>query len=988
MDRLPVRAPLVRAVMLGLCVMSVVGCGGGGGGEGVRSDPPPPAPSSPNPPVTPPVTPPTTPPVTPPTTPPDDTRGPVPPLVTDPAIDAHRKLTGVDKVLGSSMPNDAIRMLFVDTGLNGQHAGITFRSGAGFGFVASPESKDLAIPDKSGHGTKVALIAAGRRVNDWPGGVSGATTLMYARMLSDTYAGTEQIMSGTPYESMASHFVGQGTDIVNVASGLRWSGATVGDGMYRAFAALTGSGALVVTGTGDDGLNEASQFARLPFGGGDPDNIRDAWLAVGATSSEMPHLMHRWSNACGTAKDNCLVAPGDVKVPDPHDAAKGLVVEHGTDFAAAQVSGAAALVLEKFPYFDGELLKQALLGSATDLGAPGVDPIYGWGLLNAEKAANGLSRLDWGDVHLDLSRIQNSGWAGDLKNDISGDGGITIDSGGRSFLLWMHGNNTYKGKTRITGGFTLATYGHIESDVEVGPNTHLVLPDGSSLGSDVHLEPGASLHIGNDATVNAETGTPVRIEGSVTGSGNLFASRFAPLTIGGDLAMLGQLSTWLGAPPVAVEGHAWVDGMTLTIRGPVSSYVPNTEAVLLTTGEGLIGRFNIVNWSTPLVGAELVYTPVDVRVAYTRLDATAAAMKMSLAPASVGSATRVEDTFDRLDSGLADGTLEATPELVAAAGVVQQSTEQQLAGTFASLSGELHDADAMFAALALDGQRHALDERMDALDGGGDAGAWSRQLDEMRGWSAFDVDTSGWVLGFDHVRSDGLTVGAALSETQGKAWHSQRSDRERNRQVDGQLYAAWQLGEGGYLLGSVGFGHMQRWLHREVRLGAQPYRVASEYTHGYGALSLQAGRRLWLGDTALTGYVGTQAMRLERDGFSEEGAMGFGLSAEASSMSTLQAVGGARVSRHWLGASTRWELSGRVEWQHLLSQSGVDIQARFTGMDAWAPIVADGVDHNVGVFGAGLEAAFGRRNSLRLQIDSRHGGEQWTGAAVTWTSAF
>jgi uncharacterized protein with beta-barrel porin domain len=103
----------------------------------------------------------------------------------------------------------------------------------------------------------------------------------------------------------------------------------------------------------------------------------------------------------------------------------------------------------------------------------------------------------------------------------------------------------------------------------------------------------------------------------------------------------------------------------------------------------------------------------------------------------------------------------------------------------------------------------------------------------------------------------------------------------------------------------------------------------------------------------------------------------------------LQALAGARWTYAWRGDATRWSLSGRIEWQHLLSQSGTQIQARFTGMDAWAPIVADGLDRNVGLFGLGLEAGIGRRTSLRFDLDSRRSdGEQWNGAMATWSTAF
>ena len=50
MERVPNRAPLARGVMLGLCIMGLVGCGGGGGGGNVRDEPPPSTPTAPSPP--------------------------------------------------------------------------------------------------------------------------------------------------------------------------------------------------------------------------------------------------------------------------------------------------------------------------------------------------------------------------------------------------------------------------------------------------------------------------------------------------------------------------------------------------------------------------------------------------------------------------------------------------------------------------------------------------------------------------------------------------------------------------------------------------------------------------------------------------------------------------------------------------------------------------------------------------------------------------
>src|SRR5205085_7535355 len=67
----------------------------------------------------------------------------------------------------------------------------------------------------------------------------------------------------------------------------------------------------------------------------------------------------------------------------------------GTSQAAPHVSGAIALIWSLAPGASAERVRHALISSATDLGAPGFDLTYGYGLINAFAAAMKLSsRLD------------------------------------------------------------------------------------------------------------------------------------------------------------------------------------------------------------------------------------------------------------------------------------------------------------------------------------------------------------------------------------------------------------------------------------------------------------------------------------------------------------------------------------------------------------------------------------------------------------------
>jgi hypothetical protein len=63
-----------------------------------------------------------------------------------------------------------------------------------------------------------------------------------------------------------------------------------------------------------------------------------------------------------------------------------LGIGSGTSFSAPLISGAAALILDRWPNLTAREVADILFQSATDLGALGVDAVFGHGLLNVEVA--------------------------------------------------------------------------------------------------------------------------------------------------------------------------------------------------------------------------------------------------------------------------------------------------------------------------------------------------------------------------------------------------------------------------------------------------------------------------------------------------------------------------------------------------------------------------------------------------------------------------
>jgi autotransporter-associated beta strand protein len=966
MERMPARAPLARSVMLGLCVMGVVGCGGGGGGGNVRSDPPPPAPTSPNPPVTP--------------------APPSPSVVTERY--AHWRL--INHSVGSDLGTDGV-IGVVSTGVSGDAAELAGRPVRQFTYVDAA-TNDLGVADKAGVGTDLARVLL-ERPGELSSGIALANgaNIVSARLVPDAMSNAalgDSQAAPSRLRTMHDDLVSAGVNVMLNAWGRTpWSDAATTDAYvsaYRPF--VVDHDGLMVFAAGDQASTQPSTIAALPGHSANAAVLEGGWLTVAALDTLVPTRLAPYANACGDAARFCMVAPGDLALAASAGNSSAIRSVNGSAFAAAQVAGAAASLREKFPYMSANQIRQILLGNAVDLGAPGADATFGWGLLDFDRSMRGPAKLLWGDFEVTIPAGTHSVWWNDMSGPASVIVGSDEDTAGtlESASLRISGNNTFTGSMHIKSGLTVSINGTMTAPITVDDGAYFYAWE-------VTLR--APVMNRGVMQVNSSFGDQVHtfLEGDVTNEGVLVNREQANTRLMGNLFLKPSgtfMVNALGNDPLRVKGRIEIAG-DLYIADLAEGYVARNRTEILVGEGGITGQFANA-YSAPMLDATIGYDAHTVWLDVARIDARGV-QGVTYSPASFGAAQRVERAFGRLDDIVLSSPAGALPTAFSAAAAQLQGAANAAAveRSLDSLSGELHDADGAFALMAADGNRNAIESRVDALGQGIAAGAWSQSLDGIRQWSAFDVSTNGWMLGFDQRGNDGMTIGASLSETSGDAWHSQRFDRERNRQVDGQLYASWRLDDDAYVLGAVAFGHMQRWLQREVLLGDEAYRVSSDYAHRYGALSLQTGRNLRFGTGTVTPYIGAQALRLDRDGFSEEGASGFGLTSDDASMSALQALAGARWTYAWRGDATRWSLSGRIEWQHLLSQSGTQIQARFTGMDAWAPIVADGLDRNVGLFGLGLEAGIGRRTSLRFDLDSRRSdGEQWNGAMATWSTAF
>ena len=144
------------------------------------------------------------------------------------------------------------------------------------------------------------------------------------------------------------------------------------------------TGVSIVFATGNDGEQESQLLARIPV---DFPEMQGNWIAVtalNAASDLQSANLASYANRCGTAMNWCLAAPGtNIR---SLTVGGGTAESLGTSLAAPHVTGAILVLKSQFPEMTTPEIHEILFDTAVDLGAPGVDPVYGHGALNLDNA--------------------------------------------------------------------------------------------------------------------------------------------------------------------------------------------------------------------------------------------------------------------------------------------------------------------------------------------------------------------------------------------------------------------------------------------------------------------------------------------------------------------------------------------------------------------------------------------------------------------------
>jgi subtilase-type serine protease len=456
-----------------------------------------------------------------------------------------------------------IKVGIIDTGVDFRHPELSTGGHAGLQTVIPdpPPATGSTLLDggiaDNAHGTEVAGIIAAAKNDYQVEGLKMHGVAYNSRLASAKFTLGRGLTTDTAQALAALEQ--EGVKVINLSLAtlkISWKNITpaqvanhpglmdfiLKDPTTQASKATAEKGILLVWGTGNDGEAQPSPNALLPYF---IPEVEDHWLAVTATNSN--NTLWKQADRCGAAAAWCLAAPGEsvftttnldeaeiLPPPDgeidptaPPPPRYNYAFSNGTSLAAPHVTGAIALAMERFPYMSAAQIREVILTTATDLGAPGVDEEYGHGLLNVAGAMRGPGALRR-DFIANLPADRQDTWS----NDVGGPGALIKQGEG---TLTLDGSHTHTGALKVAQG-----------QVNINGQMHApVFVDSSG-------------RLGGTGTLNA----PVMVQGTLAP-----ASHGGTLTVNAPLALLPGSRTVVNTEGTAGASRIRVNGAPIALGG-------------------------------------------------------------------------------------------------------------------------------------------------------------------------------------------------------------------------------------------------------------------------------------------------------------------------------------------------------------------------------------------------------------------------------------
>ncbi|MEM1487523.1 autotransporter domain-containing protein [Stenotrophomonas geniculata] len=777
----------------------------------------------------------------------------------------------------------------------------------------------------------------------------------------------------------------------------------------------------------------AGMYASMPR---EFTDVEPYWLAV-VNVNQALELSNR-SMRCGLAANWCLAAPGSninstvygedsVIDASPREDNGNVILEvsgqaptyaygnlSGTSMAAPHVTGALGLLFERFPYLDSAQVRDVLLTTARDLGAPGIDDVYGWGLMDLRKAIEG-----YGSLRVDTNVVMNQKagglkvWEGDAwddwTNDIGGPGKLT-----KSGIGWLRlsGDNTFNGAVLQDGTLELNGANTLTSAVEVQGGQFLL--NGSLVSTALNTTGGVStvsssgLLKDSNLTVNGgvvsfngtQTGgtTTVGANGLLKGVGTLGSTHvdgiIAPgnsigtLTINGNYVQgatgvyAAELAPGGRSDQLHVTGTATLGGTLIALPEPGTYYLGEQFNFIRADG-GVSGQFAKTDFSafSPFLQFSLAYgangTRIDVARGASLASAAATPNQRAAAAAADGLA---------INQGLPKPLTQLFP--------------QQVGGVLDGLSGELHPATAL---ALVEGSRHvrdaALSRRAGAAAPGSDTGdatgAWvqalggNSKLDGNSNTARTDANSNGLLVGIDR-EFGGWQIGVLAGTGRTDVKQQERRAKSKIDNTHFGAYASHTWGGFG-LRGGVAWSRNEVKSTRDVAFAGFSDSLSARYNAHTRQAFIEAGYRFGNAEGGLEPYLQVARVEVDLKQINERGGAA-ALHGKVDDTGTTIATAGLRFDKG-LKASFQQDswlhLRGGVGYRRASGDRSQVANLAFANSSTTFAVEGAPIADNAVVAELGLAAWLTPRQQLELGYSGQFGSENRDhGATARWSVRF
>lgn len=253
-----------------------------------------------------------------------------------------------------------VKVGVLDTGIDLNHPDLQDNIKGGINIINPRRSPD----DDNGHGTHVAGIIAGVDNEIGVLGTAPQTWLYAVKVLNRQGAGfVSDIIEGLQW------CINNGMQVVNMSFGT----STDVQSFQEALSSAYESGIVLIAAAGNSGPGDNTVLYPAKYG---------EVIAVSATDDT--DSLASWSSRGAEVE---LAAPG-VEIYSTYKGSNYKTLS-GTSMASPHVAGTAALVIAS-GITNSHEVRTKLQSTADDLGDPGKDNLYGYGLVDAEEATTGV----------------------------------------------------------------------------------------------------------------------------------------------------------------------------------------------------------------------------------------------------------------------------------------------------------------------------------------------------------------------------------------------------------------------------------------------------------------------------------------------------------------------------------------------------------------------------------------------------------------------